>query len=187
MRSATFTFTSNKAGSSFSCSLDAGAFVPCSSPYTVNGLETGGHQLQVKATDPIGKQGPPASRNWSILFADPAPPATAPPVSAAAAVRFASLVSLPSAKSCISKRSMRITVHTPKGSKVKGVVIRIAGKKVGSAKSAKTIPISLKGLRRGTFVVKVEVTLSDKRVIKGSRTYRTCAKKAAKKKRKARR
>ena len=107
-------------------------------------------------------------------------------MSASAAVRFASLVSLPSAKSCISKRSMRITVRAPKGSKVKGVVIRIAGKKVGSAKSAKTIPISLKGLKRGTFVVKVEVMLSDKRVIKGSRTYRTCAKKAAKKK-KARR
>lgn len=76
---------------------------------------------------------------------------------------------------------MRITVRTPKGAKVKGVVIGIAGKKVGSAKSAKTIPISLKGLKRGRFVVRVEVTLSDKRVIKGSRTYKTCAKKAAKK------
>ena len=158
VRSATFSFTSNKAGSSFQCSLDAGTFVPCTSPYTVNGLETGGHQLQVKATDPIGKQGPPASRNWSILF--PVAPPPGPPVSAAAAVRFASLVSLPSAKSCISKRSMRITVHTPKGAKVKGVVIRIGGRKVGSAKGARTIPISLKGLKRGTFVVKVEVTLS---------------------------
>jgi CSLREA domain-containing protein len=181
VRSATFTFTSNKLGSTFTCSLDAGTFVPCTSPYTVSGLETGGHQLQVKATDPIGKQGPPASRTWSILFAEPAPPA-GPPVSAAGAVRFASVVSLPSARSCISKRSLRITVHTPKGSKVKGVVIRIGGRKVGSAKSARTIPISLKGLRRGSFVVKVEVTLSDGRVIKGSRTYRTCAKKAAKKK-----
>ncbi len=147
----------------------------------MNGLDTGGHQLQVKATDPIGKQGPPASRTWSILFAEPAP-RPARRSSAAGAVRFSSLVSLPSAKSCISKRSMRITVHTPKGSKVKGVVIRIAGRKVGSAKSARTIPISLKGLKRGRFVVKVQVTLSDGRVIKGSRTYKTCAKKAAKKK-----
>ena len=181
VRSATFSFTSNKAGSTFTCSLDAGTFVPCTSPYTVNGLETGGHQLQVKATDPIGKQGPPASRNWSILFPLTTPPSS-PPVAASAAVRFASVVSLPSARSCISKRSMRITVHTPKGSKIKSVVIRIAGRKVGSAKKAKTIPISLKGLRRGTFVVKVEVTLSDGHVVKGSRTYRTCAKKASKKK-----
>ena len=181
VRSATFAFTSNKAGSTFTCSLDAGTFVPCTSPYTVNGLETGGHQPQVEATGPIRKPGPPPPRHWADPVANPAPPAPAPPVAAAAAVRFASLVSLPSARACISKRSMRITVHTPKGAKVKGVVIRIAGKKVGSAKSAKTIPISLKGLKRGTFVVKVEVTLSDKRVIKGSRTYKTCAKKAAEK------
>ncbi len=185
VRTATFTFISSKAGSSFQCSLDAGAFVACSSPYTVSGLETGGHQLQVKATDPIGKLGPPASRNWSILFADPAPAPTTPkgPTgSSAGTVKFASVVTLPSAKACISKRSLRITIKAPKGAKIKGTIVRIGSKRVASVKNVKTIPVSLKGLKKGTFVVKVEVTLTDKRVLKGSRTYRTCAKKAAKKK-----
>ena len=179
-RTASFSFTASRVVRRFECSVDAGAFVPCSSPFTLNGLDIGGHLLQVRGVDPTGVAGNRASRTWIVLL--PEAPAAGPPVSAAGAVRFASFVSLPSAKSCISKRSMRITVRTPKGSKVRGVVIRIAGRKVGSAKGAKTIPISLKGLKRGSFVVRVQVTLSDGRVIKGSRTYRTCAKKAAKKK-----
>ncbi len=191
VRSATFTFTSNKAGSSFQCSLDAGSFVACTSPYAVNGLDTGGHQLQVKATDPIGKQGPPASRNWSILFADPVPaPAPRPAASSAKAVRFSSVVSLPSARKCVSRRSLKITVRTPKGSKVKSIVVRIGKRRVATIKntkkripSKKGIPISLRGLRSGKFVVKVEVTLTDKAMIKGSRTYRTCVKKKAAKRR----
>ncbi len=182
VRSATFTFISNKAGSSFQCSLDAGSFVACASPYTVNGLDTGGHQLQVKATDPIGKQGPPASRNWSILFADPAPaPAPKAAVSVAGKIRFASVVRLPSAKKCFSKRSLKITIRAPKGTKIKGTVVKIGKKRVRSVKSAKKFTVSLRGVRRGKFVLKVYVTLTNKRVIKGSRTYRACAKKATKK------
>lgn len=184
-RSATFGFRASRAVRRTECSVDAAEFVPCSSPLTLGGLDIGGHQLRVRGVDPTGVPGNIASRTWAVLTPEPAP-APSPPVAAAAAVKFASFVSLPSARACISKRSMRITVRTPKGAKVKSVVIRIGRKKVGSAKSAKTIPISLKGLKKGKFVVKVEVTLTDKRVIKGSRTYRTCAKKAAKKKQKKR-
>jgi hypothetical protein len=73
---------------------------------------------------------------------------------------------------------MRIRVRTPKGAKVRSAEVRIAGRKVGSARGARTITASLRGLPRGRFVVRVKVVLTDGRVIQGSRTYRTCAKRA---------
>lgn len=177
-RSATFTFSANKPGTRFTCSVDGGAFVPCTSPFTLNGLDIGGHQLQVKGTDPTGKVGAPASRTWIIQLAEPA---ASPPVAASRNVRFASVVTLPSARACISKRTLRIAVRAPKGAKLKSAEVRIGGRKVKTVRKAGTIPVSLKGLPRGRFVVRVKVTLRDGRTATGSRTYRTCAKKAKKK------
>lgn len=174
-RSATFTFSANRLGTRLTCSVDTGTFVPCSSPLTLNGLDIGGHQLQVKGTDPTGKVGPPASRTWIVQI--PEPPAQQPTGSTAGLVRFASLVTLPSAKVCVSRRSLRVRVHAPKGTGIRSADVRIGRRRVGFALGAKTIPVSLKGLPRGRFVVKVTVRLSDGRVIRGSRAYRTCAKK----------
>ena len=53
---ATFTFTPGQA----ECSLDAGAFVPCTSPFTVGGLRNGVHTLTVRA-------GTEATTTWSVL------------------------------------------------------------------------------------------------------------------------
>ncbi|HMS61954.1 MAG TPA: hypothetical protein PKD63_06715 [Solirubrobacteraceae bacterium] len=184
-RSATFTFTANKPGTRLSCSVDGGAFVPCASPFTLNGLDIGGHQLQVKGTDPTGKVGPPASRTWIIQVAEPISP-SGPPAAAARTVRFASVVTLPSAKRCVSRRTLRITVRAPKGAKVKSAEVRLRGRKVRTVRKAGTITVSLKGLPRGSFVVRVKLTLADGRTATGSRTYRTCAKKATKKKTKKR-
>jgi hypothetical protein len=65
--SATFTFTSTAAGSTFECSLDSGAFAACTSPKNYSSLLGGSHIFQVHATDSLGNTDPtPATYNWTV-------------------------------------------------------------------------------------------------------------------------
>ncbi len=72
--SATFTFSSNEAGSTFECSLNGAAFSSCTSPANYNGLAEGARTFAVRATDQAGNQdATPATRNWTV---DTVPPDT---------------------------------------------------------------------------------------------------------------
>ena len=71
--SASFVFTSNKAGSTFECRLDTNQFSPCSSPQPYSNLADGLHSFGVRATDSLGNQGLATVYAWTI---DTAPPAT---------------------------------------------------------------------------------------------------------------
>jgi hypothetical protein len=64
-RRATFEFTGTdaRAIASFQCKLDAAAFVPCTSPYTVR-VKKGKHRFQVQAIDQAGNVGSPATDTW---------------------------------------------------------------------------------------------------------------------------
>ena len=65
--SATFDFTSNEAGATFTCSLDGGAFVSCTAAQVFSGLTEGGHTLTVKASDAAGNVDPtPATYSWTV-------------------------------------------------------------------------------------------------------------------------
>ena len=65
--SATFFFTSTEVGSTFACSLDGSAFAPCTSPQVYNGLASGKHAFQVRATDPAGNTDESAAKfSWKI-------------------------------------------------------------------------------------------------------------------------
>jgi len=73
--SATFTFSSTEAGSTFACRLDAGAPEPCTSPQSYTGLADGEHTFAVAATDPAGNTDPtPDSRTWIVDPGEPPPP-----------------------------------------------------------------------------------------------------------------
>jgi large repetitive protein len=76
--SVSFTFASNEASASFACSLDGGAFSPCTSPQTYGGLADGPHTLAVRAVDAAGNvDSTPASWPWTV--ATPRAPDMTPP------------------------------------------------------------------------------------------------------------
>ncbi|HEV2951507.1 MAG TPA: hypothetical protein VGZ51_05350, partial [Actinomycetota bacterium] len=52
----------------FECSLDEGDFLPCTSPYTVEGLTVGPHVFQVRAVSPAGVVDPiPELYEWLVI------------------------------------------------------------------------------------------------------------------------
>jgi hypothetical protein len=63
---ATFEFTSSEPGSTFGCSLDGGAFEPCTSPRAYSRLAPGAHTFAVRATDAAGNTGAPDAHSWTI-------------------------------------------------------------------------------------------------------------------------
>src|SRR6266850_4658355 len=65
---ASFSFSSNKAGSTFSCKLDSGAVAACTSPQSYSALAAGSHTFTLTATDMVGNASAPASFTWSITL-----------------------------------------------------------------------------------------------------------------------
>ena len=79
--SPSFAFTSSKAGSTFTCSLDGAPATACSSPQGYAGLSAGLHTFAVIATDPVGNPSNVATYGWRIDTAAPAATIDAAPAS----------------------------------------------------------------------------------------------------------
>ena len=63
---ASFSFTSTKAGSTFQCSRDGGTFAACTSGASF-AVVAGAHTFAVRATDPSGNTDPsPATWSWTV-------------------------------------------------------------------------------------------------------------------------
>ena len=75
-----FTFGSPASGVTYECSLDGGAFVPCSSPQAYINLPDGMHTFTVRAKTAAGTIDPsPATRTWTVDGTAPTVTITARP------------------------------------------------------------------------------------------------------------
>jgi hypothetical protein len=67
---ASFTFSGGDPGGSgvshFECSLDGGAFAPCTSPQEYTGLAPGSHSFEVRAVDDAGNADAPSTYTWTV-------------------------------------------------------------------------------------------------------------------------
>ena len=64
---ATASFAADEPGARFECSLDAGAFAPCTSPATFAPLAAGAHTVRVRAIDSAGNvDATPAERGFTV-------------------------------------------------------------------------------------------------------------------------
>ena len=77
--SATFTFTSSEAESTFECSLDDAAFAACPTPQPYSGLADGPHTFAVRAIDATQNTGPEATYSWTIETRAPTASVTSGP------------------------------------------------------------------------------------------------------------
>ncbi|MFN8151505.1 MAG: S8 family serine peptidase [Solirubrobacterales bacterium] len=86
--SPSFGFSAQGGGGGFECSLDAGSFAPCSSPYEAPTQADGAHTFRVRAIDGVGNIDPvPATRAFIV---DTVPPDTAITSGPSGAVRSTS-------------------------------------------------------------------------------------------------
>lgn len=150
--SASFSFTGEK-GATFTCSLDGGAFTPCTSPYALSALADGEHTVAVKQTDRAGNTGALDSHTWTVDTSVP-PPAVTPP--------------------CTSKRSIDLSFKVPGRLKSSRFIVTVAGKRVATLKrGARKARVSLVGRPAGTYKVQVKATGKRGKVL-ASRSFRTC-------------
>ncbi|MEN9798989.1 MAG: hypothetical protein RL653_2685, partial [Pseudomonadota bacterium] len=84
---ATFAFTSPESAATFECSVEGGAWTPCTSPFTRESLSEGSHGMEIRARDPAGNVDlTPAAHAWTVdtvapqlSFSSAPPPLTASP------------------------------------------------------------------------------------------------------------
>jgi hypothetical protein len=87
---ATFAFVSTEESSSFECSIDAGAFVPCESPWTSGVLSEGMHTFLVRATDEAENPDKSAAKAkpWTVDITPPNTTITPPKSTTSPTVKF---------------------------------------------------------------------------------------------------
>jgi hypothetical protein len=96
---------------------------------------------------------------------------------------FGNVVKLPSNKKCVSRRKFRIRIRQPGGIKIQTALVFVNGKRVKTVKrrvfkrKRTTANVSLRGLPQGTFKVRIVVLTTAGETLRGTRKYKTCAKK----------
>ncbi len=95
--------------------------------------------------------------------------------------RFAHSVTLPSNRRCFSARIFKIHLKDPSFDPLQSVLVTLGQRRVKVTRHGNRFAatISLRGLPRGTFTVKVQERTVLGHRLRGSRTYHTCARRAA--------
>lgn len=110
--------------------------------------------------------------------ASPTPAPATPPVATTRPVAIATLATLPAAKRCLSRRSFPIRIRKVSGVTIVSARVKVNGRSVKVVRGARlTAPVDLRGLPAGRFTVTIEATTSTGTILRGSRKYRTCARK----------
>ncbi|MEO6712635.1 MAG: choice-of-anchor L domain-containing protein [Mycobacteriales bacterium] len=93
------------------------------------------------------------------------------------------VIKLPSNKKCASRRKFRIRIRQPGGVQIQTALVFLNGKKLRMLtrkvfqRKRKVAGVNLRGLPKGTFKVRIVVLTTEGTTLRGTRTYRTCAKK----------
>ncbi len=120
---------------------------------------------------PVATQDPTPAPPVATATPTPTPPKAGERLTLADVVR-----GLPSTRRCVSRRNFRIRLREPKGTKIRRATVKVNGKLVATRKGKRvTAPVDLRGLPKGRFKVEIRVATTTGRIIKGTRTYRTCA------------
>ena len=89
-----------------------------------------------------------------------------------------SAVGLPSARRCASRRAFTIRLRAPRGARLRSATVTVDGTRVKVRFKGRrlTARVNLAGLRKGTAKVSVVARTTSGRVVRETRTYRTCRK-----------
>jgi hypothetical protein len=137
--------------------------------------------VTVTATDGAGNV---ASASDAVAIASApvvVPPVVVPPVVVPPAVKptpiaIAKLAVVPGTRRCLSRRLVRIRVRKRAGDAVVSVAVFIGSKrKALRSGSAAVQTVSLRGLPKGRYTLKLLVTLKSGKQLVATRRYRTCA------------
>ena len=130
----TFTFTSDKPGSTFECSLDGAVFAACTSPFTLAPVADGAHGFSVRARDMLGALDlSPATSSFSVDSS----------LAGGGAFGPKTLVTLALAKKRIPARGpLPVTVSNANGFEITG---RLSGRTTGKVSVSKRKRVTLKG------------------------------------------
>ncbi len=111
----------------------------------------------------------------------PTTPITNPPPVKPAPPPLASVLGLPPAQQCVSKRELLVHVHAPPGQQLLSVKLSLGGKVLRAetftkGKNHKVPPtlVDLKGLPKGTFTLTIVVKTKAGKTYRATRTYHTC-------------
>lgn len=78
-------------------------------------------------------------------------------------------------RGCMSRRKFRIRLREPKGDALRTALVYVNGRRVETRRGERlTAPVSLRGLPRGRYKVRITATTVLGRKISGTRKYRTC-------------
>jgi hypothetical protein len=137
--------------------------------------QPGSYTCRVTAVNAAGST---VQGSTAVQVAGATPTPVAPTVPAALPT-LTSLVTFPDTKACVSRRKFSLRLRVPRGSQVVQATVKLSGRRVAVRKGSKLrSTIDLRGLAKGRFTVTVELKLADGRVVKGSRSYRTCGAKS---------